>query len=100
MQGDRRAAEWFDTDAELFEDFPVVAHDGDFCRAQFDDFGDEEPLRFKVAAEHARTDFLVQHSLVQRVLVNEHQPVGRFDDEVRVVDLDGGERGRVDRATG
>ena len=50
---------------------------------------DQQPLRFERPARDAGEQLLVHDPLVQRVLVDDDQPVVALGDEVAVVELDG-----------
>ncbi len=53
---------------------------------------DEQSLRLDTPGQHPFAELFVQDALVQRVLVDDLQAVGRFQHEITVVDLHGSRR--------
>ena len=69
------------------EDIGILQQQSRFLRGQFNRFRDEHPLRLDRVVEHSRTQVFVHDPLVQRMLVDQRQPFGSFDDDVGVANL-------------
>src|SRR5262249_20850447 len=93
-------------ETELLQGGLVFQQQGRLRRGQGDRLGDEQLLHLHPARGEARLELLEEDALVKRVLVDDQDPLGHLDDEVKVVHLNrldalrrgaGGAGGRGDR---
>lgn len=97
---DRAAAEGRKANADSFQGFDVFREGCGLRGGQVDRFRHEQVLRFDGSGEDFGSQLFVQHAFVQRVLVDDHDAIDAFGDEVAVVDLERGEVGGVAAVAG
>ena len=63
-----------------------------FGRTEIDRLGHQQPLRFQRARQYPFAQLFVEHSFVQGVLIDDHDAVVRFGNQIAIVDLHGRNR--------
>jgi hypothetical protein len=87
LDQDTAVAELVDPEANIRKKFLLFQKKGGLHRGQVDRLGDEELLGFDPLACQAVFESLVENTLVQRVLIDQHHPFISLDHQVRIVKL-------------
>ena len=67
----------------------MIEQQGRLLGAEFHGLRNEQLLNVQRPLAHACLDLLEEDALVQRVLIDDEHAVGRLDDQIRVVHLNG-----------
>ena len=94
-QEDRVSADFVDGESQFGQQFPVLAEQGGCAGLELDGLGDEQLLRFDPPLENPSAKLLVNHPLVQGVLIDDREPLFGLDDQVAIVYLHRTKRRRV-----